>query len=412
MKRGVLFVGLAFLVAGCGSTPSQVQAKQEEPLPPPPPFSANYAMKPVKAGRVSEPVGYHLLQHLLKESPDQNHCISPVSLQIAAGMIRSAASPSADALLAKAFGQQGVTGAEAVDQAKALMTASKHFQQVGVLQSANRLWLSPVAEPEPAWLKLMKDDLKSDPAIANLAAPATLQEINAWVDQQTKGRIPKLLEGPLDEYTMAVLVNVLALDDRWRNPMQSHGEKSFTNSKGEVKQVSFMASKMQTGGSLPDETLVAEVVFRSGLELRLALPKEGRKAAELLAGKGPQNWLESDLRDTVGSLYMPKWSVRTRVDLREAWTAMGAEGLFEDGSDMLPRIGEKIWLDKAVHEVFFDLDERGVRAAAATGISVKAASAMPVATVQEITLDRPFVYAIREPRSGAILFLGIVQDLP
>jgi serpin B len=63
-----------------------------------------------------------------------------------------------------------------------------------------------------------------------------------------------------------------------------------------------------------------------------------------------------------------------------------------------------LWLDQVAHEAFVDVDEQGTRAAAATGAEM-AESHGPT-----ITVDRPFLYLIRDRGAGTILFIGRVTD--
>jgi serpin B len=56
-----------------------------------------------------------------------------------------------------------------------------------------------------------------------------------------------------------------------------------------------------------------------------------------------------------------------------------------------------------VHKAFVDVNEEGTEAAAATGVVATAESAT---SVKMFRADHPFLFAIRDRKSGNLLFLG------
>ncbi len=63
-----------------------------------------------------------------------------------------------------------------------------------------------------------------------------------------------------------------------------------------------------------------------------------------------------------------------------------------------------LFLDTVQHEAFIEVDEEGTEAHAATG------GAMAASHGPTITVDRPFLFVIRDRSTGAILFMGRVAD--
>ena len=66
-------------------------------------------------------------------------------------------------------------------------------------------------------------------------------------------------------------------------------------------------------------------------------------------------------------------------------------------------------ISAVLHKAFIAVDQHGTEAAAATAVAVSlsAAAADPPSVFKA---DRPFVFAIRDVKTGAILFLGRVTD--
>jgi serpin B len=106
---------------------------------------------------------------------------------------------------------------------------------------------------------------------------------------------------------------------------------------------------------------------------------------------------------------MPKFEFRTEVRLRAALSALGMPLAFDDERADFSGITteERLFISDVFHQGFIAVDEEGTEAAAATAVVFEAVSGM-VGT--DVVVDRPFVFAIRDVPTGAILFLGRVTD--
>ena len=66
-------------------------------------------------------------------------------------------------------------------------------------------------------------------------------------------------------------------------------------------------------------------------------------------------------------------------------------------------------IDDVIHQANIDVDEKGTEAAAATAVVMRAGSA-PADEPVTMRVDRPFLFALRDVPTGAVLFLGRVTD--
>jgi serpin B len=69
------------------------------------------------------------------------------------------------------------------------------------------------------------------------------------------------------------------------------------------------------------------------------------------------------------------------------------------------RAQRDIKLAHVVHQVFLDVDEKGTEAAAATDIGADAATDV-APPPKQFRADHPFLFLIRDQRTGVILFMG------
>ena len=106
---------------------------------------------------------------------------------------------------------------------------------------------------------------------------------------------------------------------------------------------------------------------------------------------------------------MPKFGIETKAELATLLAALGMPTAFGDGADFSGiTMAEQLAVSNVVHQANIDVDEKGTEAAAATAVVMRQ-SAMPSSEVT-IRLDRPFLFALRDVPTGAILFLGRVGD--
>ena len=117
----------------------------------------------------------------------------------------------------------------------------------------------------------------------------------------------------------------------------------------------------------------------------------------------------SDMKRRQVSLQMPKFEFESEFSLKKTLTAMGMPVAFSANADFSGMTGEKdLFISDVIHKAFVSVDEAGTEAAAATAVIMEL-TAMPETPV-EVTLDRPFIFLIRDIETGAILFVGRVMN--
>jgi serpin B len=157
--------------------------------------------------------------------------------------------------------------------------------------------------------------------------------------------------------------------------------------------------------------------------LAVELPYDGNELSMVIlineAGKFSdfENTLKSSavkaiidsLKNTRVILTMPKFEFESEFGLKAMLMGMGMEEPFRDSADFSGMSTESdLHIDDVVHKAFVSVDEAGTEAAAASAVIVGTTS-MPPEPVT-VTLDRPFVFLIRDIETGAILFIGRVMN--
>ncbi len=305
--------------------------------------------------------------------------------------------------LDQALATRSGTFKDATDQdlAVALRIANAPFAQAGMpLEDA---YLRALAERFGAGLRLV-DYVKETEAARKL--------INGWVADQTEQRIPELLvPGVLTPESRLTLVNAIYLKAPWLTPFVAESTRpgAFTRADGTTVDVPMM----QLGETMPAAAgpgwQAVEIPYVGGsLAMTVILPDdlaafEQALTADQLAA------ITGALAGTQVSLTLPKFSIETKAQLGDVLAALGMPTAFTDAADFSGiTTAEQLQISDVIHQANIDVDEKGTEAAAATAVVMRAGSAP--SEPMTIRVDRPFLFALRDVPTGAILFMGRVAD--
>jgi serpin B len=109
-------------------------------------------------------------------------------------------------------------------------------------------------------------------------------------------------------------------------------------------------------------------------------------------------------------LTIPRLKIETSTSLEALLQALGMRSAFIPGTaDFSGMDGQHdLYISDVFHDAFINVTEKGTEAAAATAVVVGAGAAAPTGLVVDAT--RPFIYFLYDQPTGAILFMGRVQD--
>jgi len=242
------------------------------------------------------------------------------------------------------------------------------------------------------------------------ATEAARTTINAWVADQTRKRIQELItRGVLTTDTRLVLVNAVYLRADWAAPFPKNQTRNaaFHAPGGDVT-VAFMHGSEERGFASGDGWKAVELDYAGGqLAMTVVVPDAGR--FDEVAAR-----LDTTLLDAVTTtqpaqvdLTMPKFDIAKALSLKEQLIALGMPTAFSGQADFSAiTADEALRIQDVVHQANITVDEQGTVAAAATAVIMGKTSA-PV-NLQQLTVDRPFLFLLRDKATGALLFAGQV----
>ncbi len=381
---------------------------------------------PIGTGAALTPFAVDVHRRLAADAGTGNLVFSPASIAFALAMTRNGAKGTTAAEM------DAVLDAPAIEELNTILNgidlaldARSGERQAGYdrkdtvqLSLANALWLQDGTPFEAAFLDTLA---RFYGAGANLVdyvgdAEGARETINAWVAEETRDKIPDLIpEGVLDEMTRLVLTNAIYLKASWDVQFEKSAtiDGAFTTLAGTRAIVPFMAQNLQGGYARGDGWQAAELPY-IGRELAMTVivPDAGTFGRfETALDSDTLTAITAALQPREVVLRLPRWTTRTKAPLADLLAALGMPTAFDPGAADFSAMttAERLYISAVIHEAFIAVDETGTEAAAATAVVARATSA-PIEPPPELTVDRPFLYAIRDVPTNTILFLGRVAD--
>ena len=357
--------------------------------------------------------GLRLLAELRKAQPGENVFISPASVAMCLHMVYHGAAGDTKAAMAKTL-ELGEQTTDQLSEADALLREALRLEGRDLqLRTANSLWLQQNVTLLPAFIQANQTHYGAHLATLNLRDPKAVGTINGWVSDQTHGRIPELLDR-IDPGVFLILVNAAYFHGKWahRFDQRETTGAAFYLPDGPAKPVPMMR---YDGECLYSETELYQAVclpyVGEELSMYVLLPREEVGLDGLCSRLDADRWDEWTSRFGArdGTVHLPQIRLEWVGDLNDALKAMGMGIAFDqnraDFSGMAT--GFPIWVHRARHGTALDVDEKGTEAGAATSVEMMQGKAREQPL---LTVDRPFLCAIADSRTHAILFLGAIAD--
>lgn len=285
------------------------------------------------------------------------------------------------------------------------------------LNVVNAIWGQKDYEFLPAFLDVLAENYGAGLRILDFIneTEESRLTINAWVSNQTEGRIEELIpQGAIDAMTRLVLTNAIYFNAAWKYSFDKDATSPgpFYLLKGGQVTVPMMKQTESFGYTAGQGYQAVELPYDGGeLSMVILLPASGNFAAFEKGLEAEQvSDIISELQPSEVALTMPKFKFESQFSLKDTLARMGMPTAFSpseaDFSGMTRN--RELFISDVLHKAFVAVDEAGTEAAAATAVIMEF-TAMPETPV-EVTIDRPFIFLIRDIETGAILFVGRVLN--
>ncbi len=285
------------------------------------------------------------------------------------------------------------------------------------LTLANSLWVNAGQPLNEDYLQRTQQFYDATIRQLDFSQPQVADEINQWVQEATNGKIPAIVnQVPADQVMM--IVSAIYFKAAWLRPFQlDQTEDMPFNLTGGAQITVPMMQQSAFYAHLKNDQFEAVYLPYAGNTARMVvmLPAEGNDVEALRRQLTPANWSAwaAEYAPAQGTLRMPRFKTQFEITLNDALKNMGMgiafDALRADFSGMRPT-PPNLFISEVKHRSIIEVNEAGTEAAAVTSVSMGATSAMPSENPFEMTVDRPFLFAIEDVQTGVLLFQGIIQQ--
>ncbi|MFH2019298.1 MAG: serpin family protein, partial [bacterium] len=240
--------------------------------------------------------------------------------------------------------------------------------------------------------------------------------INDWVEKQTQDKIKELLKpGVLDSLTRLVLTNAIYFKGNWVSQFKEEKtiiDAPFTLITSQKIKVPMMNQQEEFKYMEENGFQALEMPYIDNeLSMVVLLPDKVDGLADLEKSLTMENlttWLLK-LRKQKIDAWLPRFKMTCEFSLADVLKSMGMSDAFAlPPADFSGMTGKKdLFISAVIHKAFVEVNEEGTEAAAATAVGIGLTSARQIPVFRA---DHPFIFLIRDIRSGSILFMGRVMN--
>jgi serine protease inhibitor len=359
--------------------------------------------------------GLKLFQELVRDGVEENVFISPLSIATALSMTWNGAAGTTATAMAGALEFSDMSTADAnrsfAETRNSLMQADPKVK----LSIANSLWGRKGKKFNTKYLGEITKAYAAQFKTVAFGKPEAARAINAWVKAKTSGKIPTIVNETRSDDAL-YLINAIYFKGKWAEPFDKDltRNRSFYPAKGPAYDVPMMAQSGEYRHSKGEGFEAVRLPYgKDRIAMYVFLPDQKAGLSGLLADLDAKHWEKwlGSFRHAEGDIVLPRFKITYDTTLQQSLAKLGMDEAFDpmraDFSKMVARDETGVFISSVRHKTFVEVNEEGTEAAAVTSVQMTD-TAVPSGGRFSMVVDRPFVCAIRDDATGALLFLGTI----
>ena len=360
--------------------------------------------------------GFNLFNAIWETEQNQNIFISPFSVSVALSMTLNGAAGETEQAMIDTLQLQDVDTDSINSSFAQLFQTLQTSDPKVTLTIANSLWGHQGVPFKQDFQQRNTHFFKAEISTLDFTDPSSLTKINQWVNTNTNGKIPKILD-EIDSNAVLFLINAIYFKGAWQTEFDPSNtrDKTFHLANGSEKQVPMMMRTGRYAFYEAEDYQAINLPYGDGqMSMFIFLPAPKSNLNDFLDSVNAENWENwmTQFREQEKIVEIPKFKLEYGTkELNDALTTLGMGVAFDenraDFSRMasLETLGGNLYIEKVAHKTFIEVNEEGSEAAAVTSVGVGVKS-LP----RPFTVDRPFFFAIRDKETGTVLFMGTVVE--
>lgn len=358
-----------------------------------------------------------MLKELINEDTDKNIFISPLSISTALAMTYNGAEGSTSEAMAETLEFTGMTMEELNQNYMNLIDSLENADADVQLSIANSVWMREEFAPsvKKSFTQQLENYYGSGLYTRDFSDPKTVEEINNWISTETNDKIDKMIE-EIDPQIVMFLINAIYFKGDWTITFEEHKTHTddFHLPDGSKVRVSYMRNNGDYKYYDSSNYQAVRLPYgRDKIAMYVLLPNEDVDIDSFIQTLN-QDKLDEDFGGYTKvkvDIKLPKFKLEYGVKrLNDALKNLGMDIAFDPSKANFEGIApveppNNLYIEFVDHKAFVEVNEKGTEAAAATVVGVPS-----MTTTKIFTVDRPFVFVIRDDRSGLILFMGKIVN--
>jgi serpin B len=382
--------------------------------------TAGESRRPAAEGKFDERLvvannrfGFELFNQLQLKDRGKNVFYSPLSVALALSMTYNGAAGETKEAMRRTLKIEGLSLDELNEASAALLNSLKSSDPKVELAIANSLWARQDVKFREDFIQRNRQFFAAEVASLDFGASSALTTINDWVSRNTKSKIPSIIDR-INPDDVMFLINAVYFKGQWENKFEKELTRNapFYPRSGQQKEVPLMSQSGDYQYYRGDKFQAVRLFYGAkGASLDLFLPDKNSSIDGLLKRLSFEQcgqWTKR-FHQAEGDIKIPRFKMDYESRLNDPLIAMGMGVAFAGGkADFSGMCDPKgLYISEVKHKAVVEVNEEGTEAAAATSVTMAESAALARFT---FIVDRPFLMMIRDRRTDAILFMGVVVD--
>lgn len=345
---------------------------------------------------------------------NENLMISPLSISLALSMTYNGADTETKTAMENTLRFSSLTNDEININNQQLSVALMNIDRKVDFSIANSIWYRNNFSVLPDFISTNENFYNAEITALNFSNPTSKNIINNWVADKTNNKITEIIDNIQPNIVM-YLINAIYFKGSWKYMFDKSKNEflPFYLSDGSKKEVEMMQQTTNLQGMNNDDFYLVELPYgRANFVMDLFLPKDDKSISDIIENLNAENWnnwINNLKKPSETSIILPPFKFEYEKTLNDILSTMGMAIAFDANNANFSKINaeNQLFISEVKHKTFIELNEEGTEAAAVTSVSVGNTSIDPCGV---IVFDKPFMFVIREVSTGAILFIGIVEN--
>ena len=343
----------------------------------------------------------------------ENTFFSPLSLNLALGMLYNGASGDTRTEMAEVLGMSDFTEQEINEYYQLMIQELLKIDPLTDIGIANSIWYLSGFPVKQQFIDINQKYFDAIVKDIDFSKPDAADIINKWCAEKTNNRITEIVEDPIPVDVMMYLINALYFKSKWQFEFDKKQTKQedFTTADNKKEKINMMAQETALPYYVDQYLRCVEMPYgNQAFSMVVILPENNMNIEQLIEYLDNTTWqnIINNLKEQNIWLKLPRFKIECEIPLNKPVMNIGMKKIFGGGfaniCDFPP-----LYVSNIKQKTFVEVNEEGTEAAAVTAVEVSFTSIGPETPIQFFA-NRPFLYVIKEKSTGAILFVGRMDN--